>query len=310
MYPRKSLPPALGTAFTVAEARSAGVRAKRLRSGDLDAPYYGVRSNATASGSVWALCRAYATRMPRHQGFSHLTAVRLFGLPEPQRLRADARLHVTAIAPHHPPRLVGVRGYSLSIERAREPGTLTLLDGVRVISAVDTWCQLASHFTVDELIVLGDGLVRRTRPLATITALEGAATRYAGSRGARALAQALPLIRAGTDSPKETELRLAIVRSGLPEPEVNGTIYDERGLAIARGDLLYRRYKVLVEYDGAHHQRLEQQYYNDVDRRDRLAEAEWRTIQVNKSHRGPRLEATLLALRRALVARGWNPGAE
>ena len=170
MHPRKSLPPALGTAFHRRRGPHRRGRAKRLRSGDLDAPYYGVRSNATANASVWALCRAYATRMPRHQGFSHLTAVRLFGLPEPQRLRADSRLHVTAIAPHRPPRLVGVRGYSLSIERAREPGTLTLLDGVRVISAVDTWCQMASQFTVDELVVLGDGLVRRPRPLATIAA--------------------------------------------------------------------------------------------------------------------------------------------
>ncbi|RZU67024.1 hypothetical protein EV379_3399 [Microterricola gilva] len=293
-----------------------GVSAKRLRSSDLESPFHGVRSARSDSDSeparvdpVRTLCTAYATRMPTHRGFSHLTAVRLFGLPVPERLRDDQRLHVSAIAPHRAPRGAGVRGYQLSIEHAQAPGTLQMLDGLRVISAVDTWCQMGAHLTVDELVVVGDGILRRQRPLATLGELRNAAERYAGARGARALSEALPLIRAGTDSPKETELRLAIIRSGLPEPEVNITVYDSYGLPIARGDLVYPRYKVLVEYDGAHHREIEQQYFNDVDRDDRVIEAGWRIIHFNRSHRAARQQSALESVRRALVARGWIPPA-
>ncbi len=296
------------------EAVERGVSAKRLRSSDLESPFHGVRAVRTEPGSVrarvdpvWALCAAYATRMPQHRGFSHLSAVRLFGLPVPERLRDDQLLHVSAIAPHRPPRGTGVRGYQLSIEHARGPGALQLLDGLRVISAVDTWCQMGTQLSVDELVILGDGILRRQRPLATLGELRNAAERYSGGRGAHALAEALPLIRAGTDSPKETELRIAIIRSGLPEPEVNITIYDDYGLPIARGDLVYPRYKVLVEYDGAHHREIEQQYYNDVDRDDRVVEAGWRIIHFNRSHKAARQQAALESLRRALVARGWTP---
>ena len=315
MHQREPLPPALGSAFAVGEAVGRGVSAKRLRSSDLESPFHGVRSARVESEGrarvdpVRVLCAAYATRMPRHQGFSHLTAVRLFGLPVPERLRDDQRLHVSAIAPHRAPRGAGVRGYQLSIEHAQTSGSLELLDGLRVISAVDTWCQMAAHLTVDELVVLGDGLVRRQRPLATLAELRTAASRYAGGRGARALAEALRLIRPGTDSPKETELRLAIIRSGLPEPEVNITIYDDQGLPIARGDLVYPRHKVLIEYDGAHHREVEQQYFNDVDRDDRVTEAGWRIIHFNRSHRAARQQAALESLRRARVARGWTPPA-
>jgi hypothetical protein len=316
VHQREPLPPALGTVFAVGEAVESGVSAKRLRSTDLEAPFHGVRSARADSDAVRgrvdpvrALCAAYATRMPTHRGFSHLSAVRLFGLPVPERLRDDHRLHVSAVAPHRAPRGAGVRGYQLSIEHARVPGTLQLLDGLRVIAAVDTWCQMASQLSLDELVALGDGIARRQRPLATVDELRNAAERYAGGRGARTLAEALPLIRAGTDSPKETELRLAIVRRGLPEPEVNITIYDDEGLPIARGDLVYPRYKVLVEYDGAHHREIEQQYFNDVDRDDRLIEAGWRIIHFNRSHRAARQQAALDSLHRALHARGWIPPA-
>lgn len=312
MRPHTPLPAALPPSFTVATARAHGISAKRLRGTDLQAPFHGVRSTALPPTNdrydrTRALCAAFATRMPAHVGFSHLTAMRLFGLPEPSRLQADERLHATAIAPHRAPKAAGVRGYQMSIALASTPGTLLLRDGLRVVAPLDTWCQMASQLDRDELVVLGDALVRRQRPLAGLAELEAAVARYAGARGARRLAEALPLIRPGTDSPRETTLRLALLGAGLPEPEVNTRIYDDAGLPIARGDLVYRTYKVLVEYDGGQHQEDSWQYYSDIDRLDRLAEAGWRVIRVNKTHRGARLEEALQAIRRALVERGWTP---
>lgn len=312
MHPREPLPPELPPVFAVGAARQRGVSAKRLRGSDLRAPFFGVRESVGPVSSAHGTrthvpCAAYATRMPAHRGFSHLTALRLFGLPEPTRFRQDERLHVTAIAPYRAPRAAGVVGHQLSAAQARSPGVLVIHDGLRTIAPVDTWCQMAAELELDELIVLGDALLRRQRPFARPADLEAAVPRYAGARGARLLAAALPLIRPGTDSPRETSLRLAMVRADLPEPEVNVRIYDDSGLPIARGDLVYRRYKVLVEYDGGQHREDSRQYHSDIDRLDLLAEAGWRVIRVNSSHRGPRLEARLQAIRRALIERGWAP---
>jgi hypothetical protein len=37
--------------------------------------------------------------------------------------------------------------------------------------------------------------------------------------------------------------------AGLPEPEVNPDIRNASGRFVGRGDLVYRRWRVIVEYD-------------------------------------------------------------
>ena len=111
-------------------------------------------------------------------------------------------------------------------------------------------------------------------------------------------------MRAGTDSVKETELRLSIVDFGLPEPAVNVSIYDAAGTLVAIGDLVYEEWEVIPEYDGEQHRLDPGQFFHDVDRRDDLAELRFRIIQFNKSHI---TTARLHALRRALLAAGWKP---
>ena len=44
-----------------------------------------------------------------------------------------------------------------------------------------------------------------------------------------------------------------MVRSGLPRPEPQVSIYDRRGVFVARLDLFYRATNLGVEYDGATH---------------------------------------------------------
>jgi very-short-patch-repair endonuclease len=78
-------------------------------------------------------------------------------------------------------------------------------------------------------------------------------------------------------------LRLLLVRAGLPEPEVNGEIRDARGVFVAFGDLLFRAYRVLVEYDGGGHRTDERQFHRDVARLDDVMELGIRVIRVNKS---------------------------
>ena len=51
----------------------------------------------------------------------------------------------------------------------------------------------------------------------------------------------------------ESQLRLLMVRGGLPRPEPQVSIYDRHGVFVARLDLFYRAANLGVEYDGSAH---------------------------------------------------------
>jgi very-short-patch-repair endonuclease len=82
----------------------------------------------------------------------------------------------------------------------------------------------------------------------------------------------------------ETTLRLAIIRAGLPEPEVNWAILDVGGTFQGFADLAFPRFRVLVEYDGDHHRTDPDQYFTDVDRLWMFQTLGWRIVRVNKTH--------------------------
>lgn len=225
---------------------------------------------------TFELATAYATRMQPHEAFSHLTAAILHGMRVPER--NTTLLHIGAIAPHRAPRVDGTRGHEL----LRTTSLVTLPNGLRVTAPVATWCSLGTQLTIDELVIAGDGLVRRQRPLATVDELHRAVAASAGRPGVHALRQALRDIRPNTDSSEETRLRLLLVRAGFPEPEVNSEIVNEYGAVIAHGDLVYRKQKVVLEYDGGHHRTDEAQFNIDIDRLDEIMELDFRVIRVNK----------------------------
>ncbi|MCP2366530.1 very-short-patch-repair endonuclease [Agromyces flavus] len=287
-------------AFSVRRGRKAGLSTGRLRGPDLVRPFHGVRVIATVDLDLIAVCRAYAERMRPCEVFTHRTAAALHGLPV-RGMRPDGEIDVAAIAPKGLPRAHGVRGHRVKADLV----SIEEVDGLRVISAIDAWCQLAAELTERTLVVLGDALVRRQGPIATIEALRRAVEGMAGRRGARRLARAFARVRANTDSPQETWLRLDLVDAGLPEPAVNVTIHDATGKQIAIGDLVYLEWRVLVEYDGEQHREDRAQYARDVERLDDLARAGWRVIRFNATHTGPRRILAIARVREALLAAGW-----
>jgi hypothetical protein len=285
------LPPPLGQQpFTVAEAAELGIPRSRLRSKDLVAPFHGVRS--PSSDDVDPV-RAYAARMAPTERFTHTTAAQLNGLRMPRGYRGSP-LHVGVPRPRRAPRSVGIVGHQLP---AGSP--LVLVRGLPVSPPLAAWAQCASILDVDDLIVMGDGLVARKRPLATLEQLAVEVAGHAGERGVRKLERAFLEIRSGTDSAMETVLRLVLVRAGFPEPEVNGEIRNEYGVVIAHGDLVYREQRVVIEYDGAGHWE-RKQYISDIARLDEIMELGWRVIRVDSSLLARR--ATLFGkVRRALA---------
>ncbi|WP_146069484.1 hypothetical protein [Cryobacterium sp. Y11] len=274
----------------------------RMRGADLAHPFPSMRVPRDADDGVQSRIETYSQRMLPTHYFSHVTAAIIHGLPLPWALQHAVVLHIGTDNPAARPNVRGVIGHHL------EPGSLAVvkIGSLRATSAVDTWCQLSSVLGLDDLIRIGDALVRRQHPFAEMRDLLTAVRRYSGHRGVKLLREALIWIRPGVDSPRETDLRLLIVRAGLPEPEVNAIILSRAGVKLATGDLVFRRYRVLLEYDGGQHRTDENQYHWDVDRLDALMEDTWRVIRINKSHlRNP--PEVIRRVTVALIAGGWRP---
>lgn len=309
------LPPHLPHAFTVAEAAAAGLSYSRLRSSDLLAPFHGVRARHPAAGPdavgldpagpdaiearVRAMARLYAPRLTADQFFCEATALALHGLPLPRSRNHEDAVHVGTPPHRRPPQTRRVIGHR------SQPGTLAQVTGLPICSAVHAWVQCATSMNLDEIVVIGDALVCRRSPIATMSQLAQVVRSRSGLRGYRILSEAIVLVRSGTDSPRETLTRLALVRSGLPEPLVNATVRDRAGRWLGRSDLVYPEWMTVVEYEGGYHFQSDTQIRRDIDRIDRMVRAGWRVIRVHKQHlRDPGVVA--LQVREALETRGWR----
>ena len=119
----------------------------------------------------------------------------------------------------------------------------------------------------------------------------------------RNLRDAFAEVRAGCDSPRETRLRILLVRGGLPEPVVNA-IVSLAGQRLRFGDLVYREWKVIVEYDGVHHFSPAQRA-SDILRLEQLRADGWIIVIVIAAHlENPALIVSRVAA--ALRSRGWS----
>ncbi|MEO7016103.1 MAG: hypothetical protein ABI130_05925 [Leifsonia sp.] len=273
------------TAFTTSTAQKLGVTRSRLRRTDLASPFHGVRTpyESGVEPTIFELCEAFRAGMDDGQFFSHVTAATIYGLPLPLHTGSGTHILVAVVKPRRAPRGAGVIGHKLTID----PNTLREWNGFPVPDPVEVWCELAATFSIDELVIAGDALLRRKSPLAETRRLAAAVAAATNRPGAERLRLALPNIRARTDSPMETTLRLAIARARLPEPEVNWAILDAAGAFRGFADLAFPLFRVLVEYDGDHHRTDSVQYFTDVDRLWMFQSLGWRIVRINKTHTLP-----------------------
>lgn len=213
-----------------------------------------------------------AVRIGSHVVVSHVTAWRLHDMHVPAEL-TDEKLHVSVRDGARRVRRSGVRCY----RRTTRPD-LVDIDGVPVTSPEQTWVDLAQlKPTLVTHVALGDALVGGS--MRKLMALQSFVYSTHSSRGVRLSRRALSLVRLGAESVKETETRLRIVDAGLPEPELNLNLYDRNGMLLGRGDMVYRKARVVVEYDGAHHGR-EAVRRRDASRRNAFQHAGWRMITL------------------------------
>lgn len=132
--------------------------------------------------------------------------------------------------------------------------------------------------------------------------------RHRGKPGIRKARVATERARAGSDSHKETELRLALVDAGLPEPAVNQWIVDPvTGARIHQGDLTYDELRIDLEYEGEHHSEAGQ-VQRDIARHERLKRADWLELRFSARHSRNNWLPAIHKTREALASRGWTPG--
>jgi hypothetical protein len=108
--------------------------------------------------------------------------------------------------------------------------------------------------------------------------------RYKGARGVRHFREAIQLMDAGGESPKETWVRLLLIDAGFPRPQTQIPVYDaEYGWAyidMGREELL-----IGVEYDGDQHRTDPRRYAKDIAKHRMLQRHNWIIIRVINEHR-------------------------
>ncbi|MEV1130364.1 hypothetical protein [Agromyces sp. NPDC049794] len=303
---------ALGV-FPVARARQLGITRGRLAASDLVTPNRGVRRLAAADPDLHTTVLAFTDRMTPAQFFSHSTAARLNGVPLPSEVEADGRLHVSVLGRAPMPRIRGVVGHRLDPERTR----VITAGGVRVTDAATTWCQLAAMLSLDDLVAAGDhmltggALAGGRVATATVATLTAAAELHRRSPGAARMRTALPSLRVGPLSRRESLLRLRMLRHGLPEPRLNHPVPEGRHDGhVPHVDFAYPEYLVAIEYEGDYH-RSPAQFRRDIRRYEHVQDAGWIVIRaaaddVPDDAAAPRAVELVGRIEQRLRSRGWR----
>lgn len=155
---------------------------------------------------------------------------------------------------------------------------LCIVGGIQCTTAARTAFDLGCRLSKDLAVIRIDALLNATG--IPISAVESVAARYPGARGIRQLRAALDLADGGAESPQETRLRLLLVRSGFPRPVTQIIVTNPRGRD-RRIDMGWPEFMVGVEYDGEQHFKNPDDYAEDIERLEFLANRGWTIVRVS-----------------------------
>ncbi|MGE2715848.1 hypothetical protein ACQI4L_17465 [Mycolicibacterium litorale] len=172
---------------------------------------------------------------------------------------------------------------------------ICVVDGIRVTTPLRTAVDLARRYPLDTAVTAIDALARARRLRVEDIA---AATDRPGRHRMKRAREAIALVDPGAESPKETWLRLVIVRAGFPRPETQVPVYNEYGVLIGEVDLGWRDVRIAAEYEGKHHRMSRTAFDKDIRRMDELLEQGWAVLRFTAAD----TEATVI--RRLSAA--WN----
>lgn len=209
-----------------------------------------------------------------------------------------AAMHGTKWLPTDPPAELGRTRHKAPRGIVVHTGALAD-DEVCMRASVDcttparTAYDIGRRTPADESIIRIDALLNATG--CAVAEVESIAARYPGARGIRQLRDTLDLVDGGAESPKETELRLLLVRDGLPRP-VTQIPEGKRRIDMGWPDMM-----VGVEYDGEQHFKNPDDYAEDIERLEFLADRGWTIVRVSSRQLRRERAEVLLRVRRALA---------
>lgn len=172
------------------------------------------------------------------------------------------------------------------------------------------WVQLASVLDVDDLVAVGDAIVGAKPALASIDELRILTRRWGRRRGGRMAAVAIDQLRVGSLSRPESLQRLQLVRAGVPEPELNVRVEDRFGKLISMGDLVWRRYRTVLEYEGDGHRTSRTKFRSDITRGENYADGDWFSMRSHADDVFGDPNDLIRRVARRLSAQGWQSAHE
>jgi hypothetical protein len=161
-----------------------------------------------------------------------------------------------------------------------------MIGGMPATTPARTAFDLACRNPIGKAVAAIDALARATR--LNVADAELIAERYKGHRNIRRARSALYLVDAGAESPRETWLRLILIKAGYPRPQTQIPVRDQYGALVAVVDMGWEDIKVAVEYEGdlgappacGGHRTDRRQFNRDIARFEGLTELGWSIVRV------------------------------
>lgn len=173
-----------------------------------------------------------------------------------------------------------------------------VVDGIPVTTPARTAVDLACWYPAVEAVAGLDALARAT--VFKSADVRAVMDQSRGRRGIVRAVESLDLVDAGADSPKESWLRVTLIRAGLPRPRTQIPVYDGYWEPFAVLDMGWPELKVAAEYDGDQHRTDPLRWRRDAKRHERLQRCGWIVIRVLA---GDREDDVIRRIRAALARR-------
>lgn len=299
MEPNDDLPN-VHAPFSAAEAKQLGLTSEQLRGKGFVQVSQGIHRPTDWDFDFTEAARALSAQSPG-AWISHVSAARIHGLVLPPWLSDSAELHLSKPRMLPEVRRTGITGHNVLAcpDEVEQVGDLWISTRAR------TWLDMARILPLPDLVCMGDQLVRMPRPefedrstaFATLNGLWKLVGRHSNLQGIVRAREALGLMRVGSDSSPETLLRLAMLDAGLPEPELQISLWDRQGAPSA--DAGYRGRRIALQYDGAHHLE-ELQRHRDRRRNKAFQDAGWTVLVFTQEDYADGFKEAVLRIRDAL----------
>lgn len=158
------------------------------------------------------------------------------------------------------------------------PGEVMTVAGLPVTTPERTAFDLARRGAVWQAVGRLDALARAVEYKEDDIA--EMCRRHPHARWIRRVDRVLAHVDAGSESPKESWLRMVLVEGGYPRPQTQIPVPGPYGDPIYHLDMGWPELKIAVEYDGDQHRTDPERYRRDIKRSEYLQRMGWTRLRV------------------------------